>query len=398
MRNLLILGTTLSLAFGMSGCVTTARVQSIPANDAVTHGLTQLYKQPNYKVQTTLQLTQLNFSTAPNDTNQTASESTTDQATSKKPSGQEIEQIAGWVETILKRNEFGFDGVVDLQHQQLAITPQMSYKAVNAGGYVRVPMIFDFANSKGYADLSALSPLLVNSNSDGKYSQFSFQPLTNRIDFKKLFTWSQDVAIDNARKFDPQMFRDLPLEPADTALGGKRKIQLTLTFQELMSVNRAVFDAHRAEFLAAIKPNPKPLSNNTTRSADKTDDFMNGFIDGITSMGTVYGQGESKPMPFNINGTFHKIYLLDRAGRLLQSRIEGVLHSDSKSPRSIKMGFDSITNYSQYGSARIVMPTAQNTVLLSESTKGTVVDLAKASYEKYKKKAADKKSAESSKP
>jgi hypothetical protein len=398
MRRILLLGTSISVALGMSGCVTTtANVQSIPANDAVTHGLAQLYQQPNYQVHSTLQLTQLNFSNLLKGSNPVS-----DSLNSTTPSDQkatnakslEVEQFASWFETIFKRNEFSFDGVIDLQHQRLEITPQITYKAINTGGFIRVPMMLDLANAQGYADLSAFSPLLVNLKSEGKYSQFSIQPITDRIDFKKLFTLSHDVALDSSRKFDPRMFRDLPLDSADTALGGVRKIELSLTYQDLVTVNKVVFDAHRADFLAAIKTKAKQINNAPTQPSDKKEPDMDGFISLISAMGTSYGQPNSTPLPFNINGKFQKIYLLDKAGRLIQSRVEGVVDLDTKSARNMKIGFNSITSYSQYGSARInFVPTAQNTVLLSESTKGTVIDLAKASYEQYKKKVADKASA-----
>lgn len=400
MRIILLLGTSLSVALGMSSCVTTtSNVQSIPANDAVTNGLAQLYKQPNYKVNSTLQLTQLNFSNllkGSNPISESLERTAPDQKTANNSKNLEVEKFAGWFETIFKRNEFSFDGVVDLQHQRLEITPQITYKAMNTGGFIRVPMMLDLANSQGYADLSAFSPLLVNLNSEGKYSQFSIQPLTDRIDFKKLFTWSHDVAIDSSRKYDPRMFRDLPLEPADTALGGVRKIELSLTYQDLSTVNKTVFDAHRADFLAAIKSKPKQINSTSTQTKDKKEAAMDGFIEGVTAMGTVYGQPNSTPLPFNINGKFQKIYLLDRAGRLIQNRIEGVVDLDAKSSRNMKIGFNSITSYSQYGSARInFVPTAQNTVSLSDSTKGTVIDIVKGAAEKYKQRAANSAAASS---
>ena len=393
MRKILLLGTTLSATLGMSGCVTTTHMQSIPANDAVTHGLAQLYQQPNYQVHSTLQLTQLNFSNllkGSNPISESLERTAPDQQAANNAKNLEIEKFASWFETIFKRNEFSFDGVVDLQHQRFEITPQITYKAVNTGGFIRVPMVLDLANAQGYADLSAFSPLLVNLNSEGKYSQFSIQPITDRIDFKKLFTWSHDVAIDSSRKYDPRMFRDLPLDPTDTALGGVRKIELALTYQDLSNVNKAVFDAHRADFLAAIKSKPKQINSVPTQTKDKNEAPMDSFINGITAMGTIYGQPTSTPLPFNINGTFHKVYLLDKIGRLIQSRVEGVVDLDTKSSRNMKIGFNSITSYSQYGSARInFVPTAQNTVLLSESTKGTVIDLVKGAAEKYKQRAAN---------
>lgn len=391
MRKILLLGTSISVALGMSGCVTTtSNVQSIPANDAVTNGLAQLYQQPNYKVNSTLQLTQLNFSNllkGNKPISESLEQTAPDQKIANNAKNLEVEKFAGWFETIFKRNEFSFDGVVDLQHQRLEITPQITYKAMNTGGFIRVPMMLDLANSQGYADLSAFSPLLVNLNSEGKYSQFSIQPITDRIDFKKLFTWSHDVAIESSRKYDPRMFRDLPLEPADTALGGVRKIELSLTYQDLSTVNKTVFDAHRADFLAAIKSKPKQINSTSTQTKDKKEAAMDGFIEGVTAMGTVYGQPNSTPMPFNINGKFRKVYLLDRVGRLIQNRVEGVVDVDTKSSRTIKIGFNSITSYSQYGSARInFVPTAQNTVSLSESTKGTVIDIVKGAAEKYKQR------------
>ncbi|MBC7751678.1 MAG: hypothetical protein H7Z73_08145 [Candidatus Saccharibacteria bacterium] len=392
MRKILLLGTSISVALGMSGCVTTTvNVQSIPANDAVTHGLAQLYQQPNYQVHSTLQLTQLNFSNLMKGSNPVSDSLNGTTASEQKAANAknlEVEKFAGWFETIFKRNEFSFDGVVDLQHQRLEITPQITYKAMNTGGFIRVPMMLDLANSQGYADLSAFSPLLVNLNSEGKYSQFSIQPLTDRIDFKKLFTWSHDVALDSSRKFDPRMFRDLPLDQADTALGGVRKIELSLTYQDLSTVNKTVFDAHRADFLAAIKSKPKQINSTSTQTKDKKEAAMDGFIEGVTAMGTVYGQPNSTPMPFNINGKLRKVYLLDRVGRLIQNRVEGVVDVDTKSSRTVTIGFNSITSYSQYGSARInFIPTAQNTVSLSESTKGTVIDIVKGAAEKYKQRA-----------
>ncbi len=393
MRKFLLMGTSLSVALAMSGCVTTtSNVQSIPANDAVTHGLAQLYQQPNYQVHSTLQLTQLNFSNlmkGSNPVSDSLNNTTTSDQKAANAKSLEMEKFASWFETIFKRNEFSFDGVVDLQHQRLEIAPQITYKAINTGGFIRVPMVLDLANAQGYADLSAFSPLLVNLNSEGKYSQFSIQPITDRIDFKKLFAWSHDVAIDSSRKFDPRMFRDLPLDPADTVLGGVRKIELSLTYQELSNVNKVVFDAHRTDFLAAIKPKPKQINSTSTQTSDKKEPDMDGFIGLISAMGTSYGQPNSTPLPFNINGKFQKVYLLDKVGRLIQSRVVGVVDLDTKSARNMKVGFNSITSYSQYGSARInFVPTAQNTVLLSESTKGTVIDLVKGAAEKYKQRAA----------
>jgi hypothetical protein len=230
--------------------------------------------------------------------------------------------------------------------------------------------------------LSAFSPFVVNTKSDGKYSQFSIEPITKRIDFKNLFIWSQNVALDSSRKFDPRMFRDLPLNPADIALGGVRKVELTATFEDAMSINRTVFDAHRAEFLAAIKPKSINESTSTQVSSDKA---VDGFINMLSAMGMAYGLPDSKPLPFNVNGTFHKAYLLDQAGRLLQSNTNAVIEMDDKSTLKFKMGFNTLTSYSDYGSAKIhFVPSASNTVLLSESTKGTMVDMIKEAVEKHK--------------
>jgi hypothetical protein len=377
MRKFLLLGTSLVIATGMFGCVTTSHLTTLPANDAVTQGLAELYKQPNYHVHTSVQITDIKI---PDSLSKTIPTSSTSTASDKLLA---VKQFTEWFVTFTKRNEFSMDGVVDLQHQQFEVTPALTYKAVNAGGFIRVPMMFDLAQSQGYVDLSAFSPFVVNTKSDGKYSQFSIEPITKRIDFKNLFIWSQNVALDSSRKFDPRMFRDLPLNAADIALGGVRKVELTATYEDAMSINRTVFDAHRAEFLASIKP--KAINRESTSAKDSSDKAVDGFIDMLSAMGMAYGLPDSKPFPFNFNGTFHKVYLLDQAGRLLQSNTNAVIEMDDKSTQKFKIGFNTLTSYSDYGSAKIhFVPSASNTVLLSESTKGTMVDMIKEAAEKHK--------------
>jgi hypothetical protein len=381
MRKILLLSTSCVMATVMNGCMTTSHLTTLAANDAVTQGLAELYKQPNYHVHTSLQITDIKI---PDSFSKTIPPSSTSTASDKLLA---VKQFTEWFVTFTKRNEFSMDGVVDLQHQQFEVTPALTYKAVNAGGFIRVPMMFDLAQSLGYVDLSALSPFVVNTESDGKYSQFSIESITKRIDFKNLFLWSQNVALDSSRKFDPRMFRDLPLNSADIALGGVRKVELTATYEDAMSINRTVFDAHRSEFLASIKP--KPIGESTS-SKDSSDKAVDGFINMLSAMGTAYGLPDSKPLPFNFNGTFHKDYLLDRAGRLLQSNTNAVVEMDEKSAQKFKMGFNTLTSYSDYGSAKMhFVPSASNTVLLSESTKGTMVEMIKEAVEKHKNAPVD---------
>ncbi len=379
MRKFLLLGASIAIATGMSGCVTTPQLTALPANDAVTHSLAELYQQPSYRVHSTMHLTELNFPDSPNGTAAANSTSTADTKLLDR------KEFSKWFEIFSARNEFAFDGVIDLKHQQFEVTPSMTYKAVNAGAYIRIPMMFDLANSQGYVDLSALSPFLVNTDSDGKYSQFSIEPITKRIDFKKLYRWSEDISLDSSRQFDPRMFHDLPLNSADLAQGGVRKIEFSASYEELMNINRAMFDIHRAEFLAAIKKKPETTNGESTSAKASSDAAIDGFIDIISAMGTNYGLPSGAPSPFKINGTLHKVYLLDRAGRLLQSSSDAVFDVDAKSMHNFKMGFNTLTNYSEYGSARInFVPSASNTVLLSESTKGTMVDMIKAAADKHK--------------
>lgn len=379
MRKFLLLGTSFAIAAGMSGCVTTSHLVTLPANDAVTHALAELYKQPNYRVHSTTQFTELSFPDSFNRAIPTSLNATADEKLF------DAKQFSDWFKIFSQRNEFSVDAVADMQHQRIEVIPAMTYKAVNSGAYIRVPMMFDLANSKGYVDLSALSPFVVNMESEGKYSQFSIEPITKRIDFKKLYLWSQDIALDSSRKFDPRMFRDLPLDATDIAQGGDRKIELTSSYEDAMSINRTVFNAHRTEFLDAIKQKPALTKGESTAEKGSTDASVDGFISLVSALGSTYGLPDSAPYPFNINGTFHKVYLLDKSGHLLQSRTDSVLEMDAKSKSKFKMGFNTLTSYSDFGSAQIhFVPSASNTVLLTESTKGTIVDMIKAAADKHK--------------
>ncbi|MDE2419629.1 MAG: hypothetical protein KGO49_00410 [Gammaproteobacteria bacterium] len=376
----LLLGGSFIIITGINGCVTTPQLTSLPANDAVTQGLAELYKQPNYHVHTTVQFTEIHFpESLPSNKTTTAGNKLL-----------AVKRFSDWFEVFSKRNEFSLDGVVDLQHQKFEVTPALTYKAVNAGAFIRVPMMFDLAQSQGYVDLSALSPFVVNTNSEGKYSQFSIEPITKRIDFKNLFHWSQQVALDSSRKFDPRMFRDLPLNSADLALGGVRKVELTATYEDAMNINRAVFNAHREEFLASIKP--KPMNAQSTSAKESSDAAIDGFINIISALGTTYGSPDSKPFPFKFNGVFNKVYLLDKTGRLLQSNTNSILemNDQDKSVNKFKIGFNTTTSYSDYGSANIhFVPSTSNTVPLSESTKGTMIDMIKEAADKRKNATAD---------
>ncbi len=375
----LLLGGSFIMITGLNGCVTTPQRTSLPANDAVTQGLAELYKQPNYHVHTTVQFTEIHFPESLPSKTSTAGDKLL-----------AVKQFSNWFETFSKRNEFSVDGVVDLQHQRFEVTPALTYKAVNAGAFIRMPMMFDLPQSQGYVDLSALSPFVVNTNSEGKYSQFSIEPITKRIDFKNLFIWSQHVALDSSRKFDPRMFRDLPLNSADLASGGVRKVELSATFEDAMNINRVVFDTHRAELLASIKP--KPLNDNSSVSKDSSDAAIDGFITLISALGTTYGLPDSKPLPFKFNGVFNKVYLFDKNGRLLKSNTDAVLEMNDKdqSANKFKIGFNTATSYSDYGSAQIrFVPSTSNTLPMSESTKGTMIDMIKEASDKRKNTTAD---------
>ena len=48
-----------------------------------------------------------------------------------------------------------------------------------------------------------------------------------------------------------------------------RKIELSLTYQDLSNVNKDVFDAYRADFLTVIKTKSKQINSTSTQTNDK---------------------------------------------------------------------------------------------------------------------------------
>lgn len=154
------------------------------------------------------------------------SSSEADTATSRLAKLNKDKLIEDLIYTYTQRYRLNYQGTMDLRHGQIAFSPEMRYDGSNMAGYVRIPLVFDLRQAHLYADLSALSPWLVQVKNDGKYSRFDLSAYKDKVDFKQLFTVLQHTTQASYQLPKAQQFRETDLTAQDKKQGAVRKVEL----------------------------------------------------------------------------------------------------------------------------------------------------------------------------
>ncbi|RYY78196.1 MAG: hypothetical protein EOO69_11690 [Moraxellaceae bacterium] len=129
--------------------------------------------------------------------------------------------------TYAKRYQFNYKGTVDLRHGQIALSPEMRYEARNMAGYVQVPLVLDLRHAHLYADLSALSPWLVQVQNDGKYSRFDLSAYKDKVDAKQLLEVLKQITQASYQLPKAQQFQEVGLSAQERQQGAVRKVEFS---------------------------------------------------------------------------------------------------------------------------------------------------------------------------
>ncbi|QRO13558.1 hypothetical protein I6J32_01360 [Moraxella osloensis] len=133
----------------------------------------------------------------------------------------EQSEVGQVMDILTKRFEFASTGVVDFRRGQMSIVPEFRYVQNNAGAFIKVPLAADFARSKVYADLSALSEFATDPQYDGCYIEYDYSKLLKdkKIDKRALFKVFEQMSLLNATLAKESDYQPLALTTEDKAKG-----------------------------------------------------------------------------------------------------------------------------------------------------------------------------------
>ncbi len=253
-----------------------------------------------------------------------------------------------------ERYRFNYSGVVDLRHKKLEITPEFRYESRNMGGYIRVPMLADLSDAKLYADLSALSPWLVNTQSEGKYTRIDWKAQQDKVDVNKAFELIRDSALASYQLGELSNFKDSPLSKEERALGAARKIQFESPLSQYiaklatyLAVNKQSFqqlllkEPSQASAKEDIKQVPEPMDAAAVKALLKNQPEM--YADILKKV-------EEK---MDASSRFTQEALLDTQGRVIQSNWHAYIVSKDADKYNVKLKLSNQINFSKYGSAAV---------------------------------------------
>lgn len=413
-----------------AGCVHAPLKQGLPAQQAMTQAYAQLYKSANYQFSGQMKVEQVDIRPAatptkdkadtpkPSSAGSSNSNKVPDKAESplndvfalgKEGKGEAL--VQEMIKVYSERYRFNYSGVVDLRHKQLELTPEFRYEARNMAGFVRVPLLFDVADAKLYADLSALSPWLVNAGSEGKYTRFDMKKYQDKVDVNKVFELLRDTALASYQLGEQVDFKEAALSREDRALGATRKIQFETPLNQYLaklttfvainkdSFQQAAFtqvtdDAStgKAE-AAATKPPAEPMDAVAVKALIKNQPEMYESI-----LKTV----EEK---LDARSAFRQQALLDAKGRVIRSGWQAQVMTRGMDKYDVSLILSNQVNFSNYGSAVLsYQPKPGNWVDLKASSEGTLFGglLGKGIFgsalDEYNQKVKEKKALEKNSP
>lgn len=142
-----------------------------------------------------------------------------------------------FMETLLSRYYYAFDGVMDLKHGQMSFNPKIGYEAKNLQAWLVMPMAVDLRNSKAYADLSAISPLVTDPKYDGRYVVFDFSKLiqSSGIDTKQAYQLIKEMSLVNVAMANASDYQPVALTADDQKMAGVERIRYQGDYANLIS-------------------------------------------------------------------------------------------------------------------------------------------------------------------
>ena len=160
------------------------------------------------------------------------------------------------MDILTKRFEFASTGVVDFRRGQLSIVPEFRYVQNNAGAFIKVPLAADFARSKVYADLSALSEFATDPQYDGRYIEYDYSKLLKdkKIDKRALFKVFEQMSLLNATLAKESDYQPLALTTEDKAKGVSQRIGYRIGYNQMIAEYLLFFHVNKRYLKSFINP------------------------------------------------------------------------------------------------------------------------------------------------
>ena len=271
--------------------------------------------------------------------------------------------------TYAKRYQVNYKGVVDLRHGQMSLSPEIRYEARNMAGYVQVPLVLDLRHAHLYADLSALSPWLVQVQNDGKYSRFDLSAYKDKVDFKQLLEVIKQTTWASYQLPKAQQFQEASLTAQERKQGAVRKVELSQPLAHRM--------ADVATFLSLNRNSLKHIVKNkaavTDHEGDDVVDKNQPPVQLVTAEAARQLMAQNpetyqhilQMVEEKIDPTSHlkQGILLDSKGRLLESSTVYDLVFKPSRQGQLNMQLSHRISFSDYGQADVgFKPNASNWV------------------------------------
>ena len=277
--------------------------------------------------------------------------------------------IEDLIYTYAKRYRINYQGTLDLRHGQIALSPEMRYEASNMAGYVRVPLVLDVRQAHLYADLSALSPWLVQVQNDGKYSRFDLSPYKDKADFKQLFEVLKQTTQASYQLPKAQQFKDISLTAAEKKQGAVRKVEFSQPVAHRIADVATFLSLNQNSLKQIIKTktaDPEQANNQPPASQQQPLQLIS--ADAASQLMTqnpetyqhILQMVEEKIDPAS---TLKQIILLDNKGRVIESGALYDLVFKPSSKGQFSMQLSHQLNFTNYGRAEVAFkPNASNWV------------------------------------
>ena len=168
----------------------------------------------------------------------------------------EQSEVGQVMDILTKRFEFASTGVVDLRRGQMSIVPEFRYVQNNAGAFIKVPLAADFARSKVYADLSALSEFATDPQYDGCYIEYDYSKLLKdkKIDKRALFKVFEQMSLLNATLAKESDYQPLALTTEDKAKGVSQRIGYRIGYNQMLAEYLLFFHVNKRYLKSFINP------------------------------------------------------------------------------------------------------------------------------------------------
>ena len=168
----------------------------------------------------------------------------------------EQSEVGQVMDILTKRFEFASTGVVDFRRGQMSIVPEFRYVQNNAGAFIKVPLAADFARSKVYADLSALSEFATDPQYDGRYIEYDYSKLLKdkKIDKRALFKVFEQMSLLNATLAKESDYQPLALTTEDKAKGVSQRIGYRIGYNQMLAEYLLFFHVNKRYLKSFINP------------------------------------------------------------------------------------------------------------------------------------------------